>query len=50
MCERGKQYFSNKVIVLNATSALIFRYKNATETSLKKYDIIGLFQLLQRQI
>ena len=28
-CERGKQDFSNKVIVHNATSVLIFQYKNA---------------------
>ena len=27
-CERDEQDFSNKVIVLNATSALIFQYKN----------------------
>ena len=35
-CEKGKQNFSNKVIVLNATSTLIFQYKNARKTSLKK--------------
>ena len=45
-CERGKQDFSNKMIVLNATSVLIFQYKK----SLKRYYTIGLFQLLQRQI
>ena len=27
--ERGKQDFSNKMIVLNTTSVLIFQYKNA---------------------
>ena len=49
-CERGKQDFSNKVMVLNATSVLIFQYKNARKTSLKKYYAIRLFQLLQIQI
>ena len=38
-CERGKQDFSNKVIVLNAR-----------KMSFKKYYSISLFQLLQRQI
>ena len=42
-CERGKQDFSNKVIVLNATSALTFQYKNARKTSFKKYYTIELF-------
>ena len=28
-CERHKQDFSNKVIILEATSVLIFKYKNA---------------------
>ena len=45
-----KQDFSNKVIVLNATSVLIFQYKNARKTSFKKHYTCGLFQLLQRQI
>ena len=49
-CKRGKQGFSNKVIFLNAASFLIFQYKNARKTSLKKFYTIGLFQLLQRQI
>ena len=50
-CKRGKQDFSNKVIVLNATSVLlIFQYKNARKTSFKKYYIIGLFQFLQKKI
>ena len=49
-CERGKQDFSNKVVVLNATSVLIFEYKNCQEDGFKKYYTIGLFQLLQRQI
>ena len=50
-CERGKQYFNNKVVVLNATSVHIskYKYKNARKTSLKKYYTIGLFQFLQRQ-
>ena len=26
-CERGKQRFNNKVIILNAASILIFEYK-----------------------
>ena len=34
-CERDKQDFNNKVIVLNATSVLIFQYKNARKTSFK---------------
>ena len=34
-CERGKQDFSNKMIVLNATSVLIFQYKNAKKSSFK---------------
>ena len=45
-CERDKQDFRNKVIVLNATSVLIFQYKNARKTSFKKYYTIRLFQLL----
>ena len=49
-CERGKQHFSNKVIFLNATSVLIFQYNNARETNFKKYYIIGVFQLLQKQV
>ena len=49
-CESCKQDFSNKVIVLNATSAIIFQYKNDRKTSCKKYYTICLFQLLQRQI
>ena len=48
--ERGKQDFSNKVIVLNETSILIFQYKNTGKTSFIKYYTISLFQLLQRQI
>ena len=40
-CERSKQDLSNKVIVLNATSALIFQYKNARKASFKKYYTIG---------
>ena len=47
-CERGKQDFSNKVIVLKATNGLIFQYKNARKTSFNKYYTIGLFQVLQR--
>ena len=35
-CERGKQDFSNRVIVLNATiNYLLFQYKNTRETSFK---------------
>ena len=49
-CERGKQDFSNKVIVLNAPSVLIFQYKNVRKTSYKKYYTVGRFQVLQRQI
>ena len=49
-CEKDKQDFSNKVIILTATRVLIFQYKNARKTSSKKYYTIGLFQLLQRQI
>ena len=51
-CERGKQDFSNKVIVFNAASVLIFEYKKKKigKTSIKKYYTIGLFQLLQKQI
>ena len=37
------------VIVLNATSVIIFQYKNARKTSSKKYYTIAIFQLLQRQ-
>ena len=44
-----KQDFSNKVIILNVTSILIFQYKYDRKTSFKKY-IIGIFQLLQRQV
>ena len=44
----GKQDFCNKVIVLNATSVLIFDYKNARKTSFKKYYTIGLFQLVYK--
>ena len=47
-CERSKQDFSNKVIVLNATSVLI-QYKNARKTSFKEYYTVGLFQLLLRR-
>ena len=36
-CERCKQDFSNKVIVLNATCVIIFQYKNVRKTSFKKY-------------
>ena len=42
-CERGKQDFSNKVIVLNATSVLIFQYINARKTTFKKYYTIIYF-------
>ena len=49
-CERGKQDFSNKEIVLNSTSVLIFQYKNSRKTSFKKYYTIGLFQLVHRLI
>ena len=52
-CERGKQDFSNKVITPNATSVLIFPYKNvfmAFQFHKIKYYTIVLFQLLQRQI
>ena len=41
-----KQDSSNKVIVPNATSVLIFQYKNARKTDFKKYYTIGQFQLL----
>ena len=34
-CERSKQNFSNKVILLNATSVLTFEYKKARKTSSK---------------
>ena len=40
------EYFSNKVIVLNATSVLMFQYKNAKKTSFNKYYTTDLFQLL----
>ena len=50
-CERGKQDFINKAIVLNGTTVLlIFEYTNSRKTSFKKYYTIGQFQLLQRQI
>ena len=49
-CKRGKQDFSNKMIILNETSVLIFQCKNATKKSFKKYYTIGLFQILQKQI
>ena len=49
-CERGKQVFSNKVIVFNATSVLILQYKYARKTNFKKNYAIDLFQLLQRQV
>ena len=39
-----------KVIVLNATSVVIFQYKNTRKTSFKKYYRICLFCLLHRQI
>ena len=42
-CERGKQDFSNKVMILTATSVLIYQYKNARKTSFKKYDTVDLF-------
>ena len=42
-CERGKQDFSNKVIVLNA---ILKRHENGFQI----YYTIGLSQLLQRQI
>ena len=46
-CETGKEDFSNKVIILNATSGLIFQYKNTRKTILYNWSIsIGL----QRQI
>ena len=48
--KRGKQDFSNKVIVFIATSDLIFQYKNVRETSFNKYSIITTkysFQLLK---
>ena len=35
-CERGKQRFSNKVIVLNAASVLIFEYKKCRENEFQK--------------
>ena len=44
------EMFNNKVIVVNATSVLIFQYKNARKTTFKYYYTIGRFQLLQRQI
>ena len=34
-CERGKQDFSNNVLVFNATSVLIFQYKKASKSRLK---------------
>ena len=40
-CGRGKQGFSNKVIVLNATSVLIFQYKKMSEKRVSK-NIIQL--------
>ena len=43
---RGKHDFSTKVIVLSATSVLIFQYKYARKTSFKKYYKIALFELL----
>ena len=45
-CKRGKQDFGNIVIVLNATSVLIFQYKNDKKTRFKKYYTISLFQFL----
>ena len=50
MLKKGKQDFSNKMIVLNATSVLIFQYNNGIQTSFKKYFTIGLLLLLQTQI
>ena len=47
-CERSKQDFSKKVIVLNATSVLIFQYKNARKTSFKKYYTSGQLQLVYK--
>ena len=44
-CENVKKDFSNKVIILTATSVLIFQYKYARKTSFKRYYTIG-----QRQI
>ena len=41
-CGRGKQDCTNKVIVLNETSVLIFQYQNARKTSFKKYYTIGV--------
>ena len=49
-CKSGKQNFSNKVIVVNATSVFIFQYKNTRKTSSKKCYTVGSFQLLQREI
>ena len=48
-CEKGKQDFSNKLNVLNATSVRVFKYKTR-KTSSTKYYTIAPFQLLQRQI
>ena len=45
-----KKIFSNKGIVLNTTSVLIFQYKNARKTGFEIYYTVGLFLLLQRQI
>ena len=42
-CKRGKQDFGNKVIVLNATNALIFEYKKCQANDFKQYYTIGLF-------
>ena len=40
-CERAKPYFSNKVIVPNATSVLIFEYKKISGKRVSK-NIIQL--------
>ena len=44
-CERGKEYFGNKVIVLNATSFLVLQYKNARKTSFKIYYTMGTISI-----
>ena len=42
-CERHTQDFNNKIIILNATSVLIFQYKNIRKTKFKKYYLTGIF-------
>ena len=39
-CEKGKQDFSNKVIVLNATSVVIFQYQNARKTTKNTIQLV----------